>query len=445
VRRILHVGFGAFALLLRWLAWWQAALLALFAFVFNWQVLPRIGGRALWRGRDVARGYPLGVLVYPLALLGLVLLFHDRPWMAAAGWGILAVGDGMAGLLGQAVAGPRLPWNPRKTWVGFVSFVAFGATAAAGLAAWAGRWPLDAAALHWPRTLGVAFALALLCAVVEALPTSLDDNLTVPLTVALVLPLLAGAEPSLLLAGEGFKDRLLVGVTLNVVLAAAALAARTIDVPGAASAIVLGTVITAALGLPGLALVAAFFLLGSGATRLGYRTKAERGIAQENGGARGWRQAWANGAVPAFLALMAAMAPPGRRDLLVLAFAAAVSAAAADTCSSEVGKAYGRRTWHIPSLRAVPPGTEGGVSLEGTVGGLAGALGVSAAGALLGLYGWTAALPPAAAGFAGGLAESLIGPLARRQGWMGDDLLNAFNTIVAAVVLVLIVQARATL
>ena len=47
--------------------------------------------------------------------------------------------------------------------------------------------------------------------------------------------------------------------------------------------------ITAALGLPGFALMMAFFVLGSAATTLGYRLKAARGIAQEKGGARGWQ------------------------------------------------------------------------------------------------------------------------------------------------------------
>jgi uncharacterized protein (TIGR00297 family) len=443
VRRVLHVGGVAFAPLLRWLTWWQGALLALAAFVFNWQVLPRIGGRAMWRSADVARGYPAGILLYPLSILGLILLFRDRLWMAAAGWGILAVGDGMAALLGQAIVGPHLPWNSRKGWTGLLAFVAFGTPAAAGLAAWAGRWPLEPDALHWPRTLGVAFALVLVCALVESLPTTLDDNLTVPVTVALVLPLLATVEPSLLLEDVGFTGRVLVGLAVNGLLSLLALLARWTDVPGALSAVALGTAVTAGLGLPGLALMVAFFVLGTAATKLGYRTKAARGIAQGRGGTRGWRHAWANGGVPAFLAVTAGMAPPGLRDLVVLAYAGAVATAAADTCSSEVGKAYGRRTYLITSLRPVPPGTEGGVSLEGTLCGLAGALAVSATGAALGLFGWGPALLVTVAGLLGSLAESVIGSGAERRGWMGSDLLNALNTVIGALIVVLMIKAWA--
>lgn len=439
-RRLVHVGCVGFAFLLRWLSWWQGALLALAAFVFNWQVLPRVGGKGMWRGTDLARGYSVGILAYPLAVLALVLLFHDRLWMAAAGWGILAVGDGMASLVGQASGGPRLAWNRGKSWAGFASFVVFGAAAAAALAAWTTRSPLGPDAAHWPRTLGVALALALACAIVESLPSTLDDNVTVPLTVALVLPLFAAAVPELLVGDPLLPRRFLLGLALNGALAAAALLARSIDVPGAVSAVAIGTAITAGLGLSGLALMVTFFVVGTLATRLGYGKKAARGIAQERGGARGWRHAWANGAVPAFLAVLAGMAPAGLRDLLALAYAGSVATAAADTCSSEIGKAYGRRTVLLTTLRPVPRGTEGAVSLEGTAAALGGSLLVGAAGVATGLFAWPSALVVALAGLLGSLAESLLGTVAERRGWMSNDLLNAANTAIGAVFAVLIVR-----
>ncbi|HEY6555063.1 MAG TPA: DUF92 domain-containing protein, partial [Vicinamibacteria bacterium] len=150
--------------------------------------------------------------------------------------------------------------------------------------------------------------------------------------------------------------------------------------------------------------------------------------------------AWANGGIPAFLALMAGLAPPLLRDLLVLAYAASVATAAADTCSSEIGKAYGRRTFLITSLRPVPPGTEGAVSLEGTLGGLLGAAVVAGVGTVFGAYGWAAAALVAVAGLLGSLAESVLGVAAERRGWMGNDLLNAANTAMGALIAVLLVR-----
>jgi uncharacterized protein (TIGR00297 family) len=437
LRKIVHVACGGFAFLLRVLTPAQAALMAVAAFLFNWQVLPRIGGRGLWREAEAARGYPRGILIYPLAVLALILYFWDALWMAATLWGILAFGDGMATVVGQALGGPRLPWNREKGWAGFLAFVVFGTLGAAVLMAWTSHLPLQLSSWHVPRTLAVALAVTLVCALVESLPTTLDDNITVPLAGALTLPLIAQADLALAASDPGLGARVLTGLLLNALVAIGAWAAGSIDVPGALSAVFIGTVITAGIGVGGFAVMVAFFVLGSVATRIGYRVKAARGIAQEKGGARGWRNAWANGGVPAFLAALAGLTAAPLHDLLVLAYAASVATAAADTCSSEVGKAYGRRTFLITSLRPVPPGTEGAVSLEGTLGGLVGGMIVAFTGTAFGLYGPGAAVLVGLAGLLGSLAESVLGTVAERKGWMDNDLLNAANTAIGAILVVL--------
>ena len=105
-RQWVHVGSVLFALLLRVLNGWQSALLALTAFVFNLLLLPRLGGRRLYRPEDEARGFPLGILFYPLSVLALTLVFPSRLDIAAAAWAILACGDGAATLIGR--------WNARN-------------------------------------------------------------------------------------------------------------------------------------------------------------------------------------------------------------------------------------------------------------------------------------------------------------------------------------------
>ena len=67
--------------------------------------------------------------------------------------------------------------------------------------------------------------------------------------------------------------------------------------------------------------------------------------------------------------------------VFALAFAGAFATAAADTASSEIGKLWGRRTFLITTLRPVPRGTEGAVSLEGTLAGVAASALVAALGA----------------------------------------------------------------
>jgi uncharacterized protein (TIGR00297 family) len=114
------------------------------------------------------------------------------------------------------------------------------------------------------------------------------------------------------------------------------------------------------------------------------------------------------------------------------AIVGAFAAAAADSCASEVGKLFGRRAYLPLTLRRVEPGTRGAVSLEGTLGGIAGATLVAAAGWLLGLL----PLPFAAAALAGGavalLAESALGSTAR--GRVSGHFLNLLNTAIGAAV-----------
>jgi uncharacterized protein (TIGR00297 family) len=427
-RKLVHVAVGGFALLLRYLSWPQAAAMALLALLFNWKLLPRLGGRALWRREELERGRTVGILLYPASVLLLVLLFREELWKVAALWGVLALGDGMASVAGLALGGPRLPWNPRKSWSGFAAFVVFGSLGATALVGWTRAEPLEA----WSGWLWLGVSLALVCALVESAPTGVDDNLSVPLVGAAALVLLLAGREGRLLHDPELLERALLGLGINLAVAVAAWRKGSIDVPGALSAVLIGTAITAGLGLGAYAQMLVFFVVGSVVTRLGYDIKAARGIAQEKGGARGWRNAWANGGVPALLALAAGMAALPWSEWLALGYAAAVATATADTCSSEIGKAWGRRTFLITTLRPVPPGTEGAVSLEGTLAGLVGAALVGVVGAALGVHSWPLALLVAGAGLAGSLAESLIGTVAERRGWLDNDQLNALNTAIGA-------------
>jgi uncharacterized protein (TIGR00297 family) len=427
-RKLTHILVGGFAFLLRDLTWIQAAGMASAAFVFNWLIFPRLGGRRVWRPADHECGYPIGILLYPLSVLALILVFRHELWKAAGIWGVLALGDGMASIVGQALGGPRLPWNTRKGWAGSLAMIVFGAVACAGLIAWTRGQAVDV------PLAATSLLVALACAGAESLPSTLDDNFTVPLVGALAITLVDGVDLGALRPETGRLA--LIGLAFNVVIAAAAYAAHSIDTSGAVSAVVIGTVIVAGLGLPAFALMMAFFVLGTAMTKLGYKVKAARGIAQEKGGARGWRNAWANGGVPALLAALGAVAPEPLRAAFILAYAAAVATATADTCSSEIGKAYGRRTFLITTLQPVPPGTEGAISLEGTLGAVGGAAAVGGLGAALGLYSPLGAALVTAAGVLGSLAESVVGTVAEKRGWMGNDLLNAFNTAVGALLVI---------
>jgi uncharacterized protein (TIGR00297 family) len=225
-------------------------------------------------------------------------------------------------------------------------------------------------------------------------------------------------------------SRLVAAFLVNGAVAAAAYALRTVSPSGAAMGFLLGSTVYAGAGPGAFALLLLFFSVGSAATKVGYRKKQAAGIAQEEGGARGWRHALANAGVPALLALGAAFAP--RRDLFLLGLAGALATATGDTVSSEVGKAFGRRTFLLTSFRAVPAGTVGAVSLEGTLAGAAGVALASGAAAFFGLIAARAIAWVGLASFLAFMLEGYLGALLETRGWLSNEQVNFANTLMGA-------------
>jgi uncharacterized protein (TIGR00297 family) len=429
MRKLVHMGVGGIAFTLRFLGPLWSAVCAAGAVAFNFLVLPRLGGRRLWRESDADRGHALGILLYPVAVLLLVLIFWRRLEVAAAVWGILAFGDGTASLAGMAWGRRKLPWNPRKSWVGSGAYLICGTLAATVLLRWTapGRYPLAFA-------VGAALATALVAAALESMPQGLDDNIGVPLVAGLFLAGLTetvGRWPDFW-GDPGLARRLALAAAVNAALAALGYLGRGVNRSGMIAGFLVGTAIWLFLGWRGYLLLLAFFVVGTACTKLGYARKAALAMAQEEGGRRGARHALAKTSVPAACALFAALT--GRPELYALAFAAAFATATADTASSELGKLWGRRTFLITTLRPVPRGTEGAVSLEGTLAGIVAAAAIAALGVAVGLVATPAgAAVVVAAAFVANTLESVVGATLERRGLLDNEAVNFLNTLTGAV------------
>ncbi len=177
-------------------------------------------------------------------------------------------------------------------------------------------------------------------------------------------------------------------------------------------------------------LLCAFFVLGTSATRLGYRRKAERGLAQEEQGRRGARHVLANCGVGL---LLVTLYPRHFSFALGAAYVASFATATADTLGSEVGQLWGRRTFDLLRFRPVPRGSEGGVSLEGTLAGALGAVILALLGSFLRFYPLSLCWIPALAGVLGSALESLLGSSARLRAGLDNELLNFLNTVFGAI------------
>src|SRR5690349_7666907 len=101
-RKAVHAGMGLFGLFLRGISWPVAAVCAAAALLFNLFVLPAFG-RGIYR--DASRRRDVGIVAYPATVLLVVLLFRHALPVAAAIWGMMALGDPAASIAGRSLGG----------------------------------------------------------------------------------------------------------------------------------------------------------------------------------------------------------------------------------------------------------------------------------------------------------------------------------------------------
>ncbi len=189
-------------------------------------------------------------------------------------------------------------------------------------------------------------------------------------------------------------------------IAGSAFVMRAVTLSGAIAGCAAGAAIAIGSGWAGIAMLATLLVVG---TLCSARTSRRRDAFQVLG----------NGAVAGAGALLG-------HPLLT---AGALAAALSDSLSSELGKRFAGRPRALLLGRVMAPGDDGGMTLLGTLFGVAGAL-------LIPLAGWAAGGPSslwtiAAAGLAGNLADSVFGLVAQRFcGPRGNDLTNLVATAV---------------
>lgn len=198
LRKALHISGGAFAFLLPLTPPWVFLAGAVAGTLVGYLVKPRMNPllRQLSKPADRNRGALTGVRAYfgALILLGLLWLLLDAldwrsPWAYVQfGWLSMALGDGLAGLVGPRPGRTRtVPWNRHKTWWGVV-----GCLAGVAIAWLTSLAPLCQSAgvgvgLHVVVAAGACTAVAL----IESVRLKLDDNIMVGLGAALLAILMA--------------------------------------------------------------------------------------------------------------------------------------------------------------------------------------------------------------------------------------------------------------
>ena len=176
------------------------------------------------------------------------------------------------------------------------------------------------------------------------------------------------------------------------------------------------------------ATLGALFTMTWASTRLGYRHKLALGLAERREGRNAW-QILANLAVAASSSV--AFGATGNRVWLI-ATVAALAEAATDTVASEIGQYRTSTARMITTWKQVPAGTDGGLTIPGTVAGVAGGVVITAVALLGGIIVLREAWIPSVAGTAGMLFDSILGATLQRRGWLSNQSVNFYATLAAA-------------
>lgn len=208
---------------------------------------------------------------------------------------------------------------------------------------------------------------------------------------------------------------------------------KGLTVAGIAHSFFLGASIFSAFGPGGYLLVCLYFIVGSLVTKVKLAQKQKEGIAEARSGRRGPASVWGSGLAATACAVTAIVTQT--YSPWQVGFVASLCSKLADTVSSEIGKAYGKTTYLVTTFQKVPRGTEGAVSLEGSLAGVVAALGLAAVALAVGQVDLSGACITVLAATLANLFESWLGAVEQGQlPWLTNDLVNMIQISLAALI-----------
>lgn len=199
---------------------------------------------------------------------------------------------------------------------------------------------------------------------------------------------------------------------------------RVADVSGLFSGAMIGIILIVFADVRWFLIMLTFFIIGAGATRYRYGDKERLGVAQEHGGVRGYFNVFANGLVATAAAILYGLT--GQAAFVAL-FMGSVASAAADTAASEIG-VTGKVPYLITTLKPVPRGMNGGVTLRGEAAAVIASVLVAVVAWAMGVADPWMVVVTVAAGFIGTNVDSLVGATLENSGRIGNSGTNLVAT-----------------
>mgnify|MGYP001607340017 CR=1 FL=1 len=395
-RKFVHIGVGAALLLGPRLFISPIPMLVLsVVFAASNAVAIKAGGL---RGMHGPSRRSLGTVYFPISLFILTVLFwHCSPELVVLAMFSFSMGDAAAAIVGESLKHPRtytLSGDAKSLEGSLAMFVFSAASIVFGL------WVLAPQMLSsWMFVVVMAASSAVLATAWEALSSRGLDNIAVPLSHGLVLAIFF--FPSTVSSIQQFS----LGLSLGLGIAVVAYSVRALSASGAVATSILATVVFGLGGWKWTMPIVVFFMFSSALSFVGRKWKSDLDTVFEKSSTRDHGQVAANGAIACSLVILH-FAVPGID--WYPAYVGAVAAVTADTWGTEIGILFRGRTVSLIGFREVPRGSNGGVSV-------AGSLAAEPAAALIGAVGaqwtrdWTMAVVGILAGMAGATADSLLG------------------------------------
>jgi uncharacterized protein (TIGR00297 family) len=304
-----------------------------------------------------------GTVFYPISFFILIILLWERHrTILVISMLIMAIADAMAAIIGENVKKPiryQFDSEPKSVQGSAVMLIATFFITILGLKLFS---PFENLVFGSIQRFWIAAIVAIIATACESISYKGSDNLTVPLGTAFTLHFMINhpVEQNLIFT---------IGIGIALFVAIVSYYFHFLSGSGAVSTFLLGVIVFGTgkweFSLP----ILLFFFLSSLLSKLGKKWKQKFADTFQKGGRRDLDQVLANGGVAGIIVLLWNYFPD---DVWYFAFIGSIAAVTADTWATEIGVFSRIAPRDILTFKRVPPGTSGGVTLLGLVGGLLG-------------------------------------------------------------------------
>ncbi|MDR3222501.1 MAG: TIGR00297 family protein [Methanobrevibacter sp.] len=212
---------------------------------------------------------------------------------------------------------------------------------------------------------------------------------------------------------------------------------KSLDLLGSIFMIFMGIIIIFKAGVSWFILILMFLFLSLYASRYAKEYKQKLGIYEKK---RTAKNVISNGLIALIMAAFGGVAFSGHYIPFIGGFIGAVATATADTMASEIGILQKPRL--LTTLRIVEPGTDGAVSILGTVVGIIGAGIIGFASFVLGIISdpLLAIQITVISGAIGCFMDSVFGAVFERRGLINNEHVNLLGTLSGAIVGIILIS-----